>query len=148
MLLRHFSRVRLCVTPETVAHHAPPSLGFSRQEHWSGLPFPSPMHESEKGKSCPTLSDPMDCSPPGSSVPGTFQARGLEWVPFSFIGSQTVFKGCTSNRFGFPDAGNLKQKRTINNSFNGECRSAGLCRNSLINSTMLLFSPMCSFSFN
>ena len=27
---------------------APPSLGFSRQEHWSGLPFPSPMHESEK----------------------------------------------------------------------------------------------------
>ena len=32
------------------AHQAPPSLGFSRQEHWSGLPFPSPMHESEKGK--------------------------------------------------------------------------------------------------
>ena len=35
-------------TPETAAHQAPPSLGFSRQEHWSGLPFPSPMHESEK----------------------------------------------------------------------------------------------------
>ena len=32
------------------AHEAPPSLGFSRQEHWSGLPFPSPMHESEKWK--------------------------------------------------------------------------------------------------
>ena len=32
----------------TTAHQAPPSLGFSRQEHWSGLPFPSPMHESEK----------------------------------------------------------------------------------------------------
>ena len=30
------------------SHQAPPSLGFSRQEHWSGLPFPSPMHESEK----------------------------------------------------------------------------------------------------
>ena len=30
------------------AHQAPPSLGFSRQEHWGGLPFPSPMHESEK----------------------------------------------------------------------------------------------------
>jgi len=30
------------------AHQAPPSLGFSRQEHWSGLPFPSPMHENEK----------------------------------------------------------------------------------------------------
>ena len=37
-------------TPWTVAHQAPPSLGFSRQEHWSGLPFPSPMHESEKWK--------------------------------------------------------------------------------------------------
>ena len=30
------------------AHQAPPSLGFSKEEHWSGLPFPSPMHESEK----------------------------------------------------------------------------------------------------
>ena len=41
---------------------APPSLGFSRQEHWSGMPFPSPMHESKKSsevaQSCPTLSDP------------------------------------------------------------------------------------------
>ena len=48
LLLSRFSRVRLCATPQTVAHQAPPSLGFSRQEHWSGLPFPSPMHESEK----------------------------------------------------------------------------------------------------
>ena len=48
LLLSHFSRVRLCVTPQVAAHQAPPSLGFSRQEHWSGLPFPSPMHESEK----------------------------------------------------------------------------------------------------
>ena len=50
LLLRRFSRVRLCATPQTAAHQAPPSLGFSRQEHWSGLPFPSPMHESEKSK--------------------------------------------------------------------------------------------------
>ena len=48
LLLSRFSRVQLCATPETAAHQAPPSLGFSRQEHWSGLPFPSPMHESEK----------------------------------------------------------------------------------------------------
>jgi len=34
--------------PITAAHQAPPSLGFSRQEQWSGLPFPSPIHESEK----------------------------------------------------------------------------------------------------
>ena len=45
-----FSRVRLCATPQTAAQQAPPSLGFSRQEHWRGLPFPSPMHESEKWK--------------------------------------------------------------------------------------------------
>ena len=50
LLLSHFSRVRLCATPQMAAHQAPPSLGFSRQEHWSGLPFPSPMHESEKRK--------------------------------------------------------------------------------------------------
>jgi len=48
LLLSCFSRVQLCVTPETAAHQALLSLGFSRQEHWSGLPFPSPMYESEK----------------------------------------------------------------------------------------------------
>ena len=47
-IVSDFSRVRLCATPEMAAHQAPPSLGFSRQEHWSGPPFPSPMHESEK----------------------------------------------------------------------------------------------------
>ena len=50
LLLSRISRVRLCVTPEIAAHQAPVSLGFSRQEHWSGLPLPSPMHESEKSK--------------------------------------------------------------------------------------------------
>ena len=47
LLLSCFSRVQLCATPEMAAHQAPLSLGFSRQEQWSGLPFPSPMHESE-----------------------------------------------------------------------------------------------------
>ena len=50
LLLSRFSRVRLCATPQMAAYQAPPSLGFSRQEDWSGLPFPSPMHESEKWK--------------------------------------------------------------------------------------------------
>ena len=45
LLLSRFSRVRLCATPESAAHQAPLSLEFSRQEHWSGLPFPSPVHE-------------------------------------------------------------------------------------------------------
>ena len=87
LLLSCFSRVWLCVTPEMAAHQAPPSLGFSRQEHWSGLPFPSPImkvkSKSEVTQSCPTLSDPMDCSPSGSSIHGIFQARVLEWVPSS-----------------------------------------------------------------
>ena len=50
LLLSCFSRVRLCATPLTAAHQAPLSLGFTRQEHWSGLPCPSPMYESEKWK--------------------------------------------------------------------------------------------------
>ena len=60
--------------------------GFSRQEYWSGLPFPSPMHESESEitQSCPIPRDTMDCSPPGSSVHGIFQARVLEWVAIAF----------------------------------------------------------------
>ena len=42
LLLSHFSRVRLCATPWTAAYQAPLSMGFARQEYWSGLPLPSP----------------------------------------------------------------------------------------------------------
>ena len=42
--------------------------------------------EREVAQSCPTLSDPMDCSPPGSSVQGIFQARVLEWGAIAFSG--------------------------------------------------------------
>ena len=73
------------------AHQAPLSLGFTRQEHWSGLPLPSPMHESEVAQSCPTLYDSMDCSPPGSSVHGIFQARVLEWGAIAFSERSLVF---------------------------------------------------------
>ena len=97
LLLNRFSRVRLCATPETVAHQAPPSLGFSRQEHWSGLPFllqcMKVRSESQVAQSCPTLSDPMDCSLPGSSIHGIFQARVLEWGAIAFSeGVYTSFK--------------------------------------------------------
>ena len=88
LLLSCFSRVQLCATPSTAAHQTPPSLGFSRQQHWSGLPFPSPMHESAKWKwsrlVVSDFSDPMDCSLPGSSVHGIFQARVLEWGAIAF----------------------------------------------------------------
>ena len=80
-------RARLLATPWTAAFQAPPTLGFSRQEYWSGVPFPSPMHESESevAQSCPTLSDPMDCSLPGFSVPRILLARTLEWGAISFF---------------------------------------------------------------
>ena len=44
LLLSCFSRVWLCETPQTAAHQAPLSTGFSRQEYWSGLPLPSPIY--------------------------------------------------------------------------------------------------------
>ena len=87
------------------AHQAPLSLGFSRQEHWSGLPFPSPMHErkseSEVTQSCLTLSDPMDCSLPGPSIHGIFQARVLEWVAIAFSREWLYFpfKNITNSPF-------------------------------------------------
>ena len=85
LLLSCFSRVQPHRRQPT---RLPPSLGFSRQEHWSGLPFPSPMHErkseSEVAQSCLTLRGPMDCSLPSSSVHGIFQARVLEWGAIAF----------------------------------------------------------------
>ena len=46
LLLLLLSRVRLCATPYTAAHQAPPSLGFSRQEQWSGVPLPSQRYNT------------------------------------------------------------------------------------------------------
>ena len=135
MKVKSLSRVRLFTTPWTAAQQAPLSMGFSRQEYWSGVPLPSlalknaaaaakalqscptvrphrqqptrlprpwdspgkntgvgchlllqcmkVKSESEVAQSCPTLRDPMDCSLPGSSVHGIFQARVLEWGAIS-----------------------------------------------------------------
>ena len=47
--VKSLSRVWLCATPWTVAYYAPPSMGFSRQEYWSGLPFPSPEDLPDPG---------------------------------------------------------------------------------------------------
>ena len=51
--------------------------------------------ESEDVQSCPTLSDPMDCSPPGSSVHGIFQARVLEWGAIAFSSIISTFSQMT-----------------------------------------------------
>ena len=78
-------RVQLFATLWTVAHQASLSMGFFRQEYWSGLPFPFDGAVTVMSfQSCPTLCDPIDGSPPGSPVPGILQARTLEWVAISF----------------------------------------------------------------
>ena len=69
--VKSLSRVQLFVTPWTVAYQAPPSMGFSRQEYWSGLPFPSPGDLPDPGiePRSPTLqADPLTSEPPGNPV--------------------------------------------------------------------------------
>ena len=66
--VKSLSRVRLFATPWTVAYQAPPSMGFSRQEYWSGLPFPSPGDLPNPGiePGSPALqADALPSEPPG-----------------------------------------------------------------------------------
>jgi len=88
LLLSRFSCVRLCVTPETAAHQAPRPWDSPGKNTGVGCHFlPQCMKvksESEVVQSCPTLCDPKDCSLPGSSIHGIFQARVLEWGAIAF----------------------------------------------------------------
>ena len=87
LLLSHFSHVRLCATPQTAAHQALLSLGFSRQEYWSVhflLQCMKVKSESEVAQLRLTLHDLMDCSLLGFSIHGIFQARVLEWGAIAF----------------------------------------------------------------
>ena len=77
---------------------APPSMGFSRQEHGVGCHFLlqciKVKCESEVAQLCPTLHDPLDCSLPGSPVHGSFYARVLEWgaIAFSMTKLDSILK--------------------------------------------------------
>ena len=84
---------QLCLTlcdPIDGSPPGSPSLGFSRQEYWSGCQFLlqclKVKCESEVAQSCLTFRSPMDCSPPGSSIHGILQARALEWGAIAFSG--------------------------------------------------------------
>ena len=57
--MKLLSHVRLFVTPWTLAYQAPPSMGFSRQEYWSGLPFPSPGDLPDPGIVLTSLVPPI-----------------------------------------------------------------------------------------
>ena len=66
--VKSLSHVQLFVTPWTVAYEAPPSMGFSRQEYWSGLPFPSPGDLPNSGiepRSPAFQADALTSEPPG-----------------------------------------------------------------------------------
>ena len=79
--VKSLSRVRLIETPWTAAYQAPPSMGFSRQEYWSGVPLPS-------------LDTSIKMSLPGSSVPGILQARHWSGLPFP-----SPMHACTLSHF-------------------------------------------------
>ena len=72
------SHVRLFVTPWTVAYQAPPSMEISRQEYWSGLPFPSPGDLPDPGiePRSPTLqADALPSEPPGKPIQGVLSLK-------------------------------------------------------------------------
>ena len=92
LLLSCFSCIRLCATPQTAAHQLPHPWGSPGKNTGVDCHFllQCMKVESKVAQSCPTLSDPMDCSPPGSSIHGIFQARVLEWGAIAFSGA-TVY---------------------------------------------------------
>ena len=74
--MKSLSRVRFFEIPWTVAYQAPPSMGFSRQEYWSGVPFPSPGDLADPGiepRSPALQADALPSEPPGKP---TFQVTG------------------------------------------------------------------------
>ena len=90
------SRVWLLATPWTAAYQAPPSMGFSGQQYWSGVPLPSPSWDTREAQkwlswdghatslqSCLTLCNPVDYSPPGSSLSMEF-SRQEYWSGWPF----------------------------------------------------------------
>ena len=94
LLLSHFSCVRLCAIPQTAAHQVPRPWDSPGKNTGVGyhllLQCMKVKSEREVAQSCPTLSDPMDCSPPGSSIHGICQARVLEWGAIAFSLNQNT----------------------------------------------------------
>ena len=95
--MKLLSHVRLFASPWTVAHQAPPSMEFSRQEYWSGLPFPSPGDLPDPGIEArsPTLwTDALPSEPPGNQpenpkdlikklleLTNSLTFHNIKWIP-------------------------------------------------------------------
>ena len=95
LLLSRFSPVRLCASHRRQPTRLPCPWDSPGKNTGVGCHFllqcMKVKRESEVSQSCPTLRDPIDCSPPGSSVHGIFQARVLEWGAIAFSGSYARF---------------------------------------------------------
>ena len=88
--MKSLSHVRLFVTPWTVAYQAPLSMGVSRQDYWSGLPFPSPNICTQL---CPTLCSPVESTLQGSSARVIFKQEYWSGVPHLTPGNITPDPG-------------------------------------------------------
>ena len=86
--VKSFSHVRLFVTPWIVAYQAPPSMGFCRQEYWSGLPFPSPVYLPDPGiePGSPTLeADALTSEPRGKAYEIPHGLHLISWIFLSIL---------------------------------------------------------------
>ena len=97
LLLSHFSRVQLCATPWTAAYQAPPPMGSSRQEYWSGVPLPSP-----NGTVLGLKKEP-------STEPATSQRR-LEDVTLGETSQTQTQVVCDSTLLRFPERSHRGRK--------------------------------------
>ena len=79
VVVQSLSHVQLFVTPWTVAHQTPLFIEFSRQEHWSGLPFPPPRDLPDSG------TEPMSAVLQADSLPSEPPRRSLNWMVCLFI---------------------------------------------------------------
>ena len=93
--VKSLSRVRLFVTPWTVARQAPQSMGFSRQEYWTVLPFPSPGDLPNPGikPGSPSLrADALPSEPPGKPVKANAITRLSQILPRNKLESESMNK--------------------------------------------------------
>ena len=103
-IVKLLSRVRLFATPWTVAYQASPSMGFSRQEYWSGLPFPSPGDLPDPGiePGSPALeADALTSEPPG-------KPKSYSWLKWMKCSVEAPLLATGHHSFGIPDLGHAR----------------------------------------
>ena len=129
--LKSLSRVRLFATPWTVAHQAPLSMGFSRQEYWSGLPFPSPgdlpgPNPGIEPRSPAWQADALSSEPPGKVqilAPVLSLASHLTFLTLAgFVNEGIIGKIRWNNKYRVPSMG-LKFSLCVGTELESPCPS-------------------------